>query len=443
MNIALNLTQKTEQTLTLEQRNSLEVLQFSNVELERHIYEKANENPLLTVIEPEVAYLSQLLDLATFNKRNDSYVARDQFNFMQTRIANLESPYTFLFEQIPFHKHLTPCEERILKYLIFNLNEKYFLAIELAEVAAVFQVQIQTVEQILKLLHTFEPIGIGARNLREYLLIQIDHDTEAPLLAQDFVRQHLEEIANLSVSFLAKHYKISHEETKNIIQYIRKLNPSPYVAHLDDQQVSQIPDVVVEKIENEWLIHVQHPFRPSIEINHEYVAMLKNSKENATYCKRCLKDALLLMQGIEQRDRTLYSLTNVLLILQQDFFERGIPALKPLKLKDVAQALSLHESTISRAMRHKSIKVPHGVYPFSALFVKGVANQAGELESVNQVKNHIQRLVACENKKKPLSDQQIMTALKTSGFQISRRTVAKYRQELNIPSSSKRIYSIE
>lgn len=283
-------------------------------------------------------------------------------------------------------------------------------------------------------------MGIGARNYTEFLLIQIDRDMTAPPYAASFVEHHLQHVADLSFKFLSKTYKIPMKETLRTVDYIRSLQSMPTAyhngAHEDGGFI--VPDVRVEKKAGEWLIHMQSPLRPTFEVNEEYVDMLQASHEHTAYCDSCLKDILLLSQGIEQRDRTLYTLTRVLLDLQHDFFEHGMHKLTPVRLKDLAAILDLHESTVSRAIRNKYIETPHGTYALRSLFVKGMTNHAGKMDSVMYIKQRIRELVANETVEAILTDQQLTDHLQQEGIQISRRTVAKYREELNIRSSAKR-----
>jgi len=441
MNFTLQLTQKIAQTLTTEQFQHLEILQLSDLELEKYIYEKACENPLITIKEAEVKQLNHLLDFTTINRLHTSSTDNQlDYDYTQSALAQKESVFTFLFEQIPLHQNLSELDRMILSYLIYNLNEKFFLDVTVEEVAKSFHVKVEIVESLLYLLHTFEPIGIGARNLIEYLLIQIDNDLNAPPLASEFVKYHLDKVADLSISYLSKTYNTSSKETQQILQYIRSLQPLPYVEHTIPTENYISPEIITKKVNDEWIIQIINSSIPSIEINEEYVQLLQSSNEHELYCQNCLKDILILTQGIEQRNRTLYSLIRVLLTIQAEFFEYGIEALKPVRLKDIAEILDLHESTISRAIRNKYIRTPHGTFLLRSLFIKGLTNHSGKMDSVTYVKKRIYSLIKEENKQSPLSDQQLTILLQSEDIQISRRTVAKYREELNIHSSTKRAY---
>ncbi|WP_320939429.1 RNA polymerase factor sigma-54 [Lysinibacillus capsici] len=436
----LNVSQQITQTLTTELIHQLELLQYSSSELEQHIYEKSNENPLLTVIEKNMNHTKDIVDLATMSIKGIQPKQKQQYDFIQTRLTQQHSYITQLLDQIPLHLSLTQHDREILKYFIHNLDEHLFLNVDLSKVAKSFNISLDHINTLLDLLQTFEPLGVGVRNMKEYLLIQIYNDIEAPPFAAPFIQHHLEQVANLSIKLLSTTYDTSIEETQRTIQYIRNLKPIP--ASLDNNATSVyiIPDIIISKLNGEWIIELNNRFLPKIEINQDYVDLLKESVEDYAYYQQCMNDIIALTQGIAQRDKTLYSLTRLLLDLQASFFEHGIKALYPMRLKDVAQALNMHESTISRAVKNKFIRTAHGIFALQSLFTKGIINDSGKLDSVSYIKSRIKKLVENENRKTPLSDQQLTEKLETEGIRISRRTVSKYRKELNIANSSKRIY---
>jgi len=441
VNFELQTAQKLTHTLSSEQIQHLEILQFSNQELDRYIYEKANDNPLIELVEPDLKALNRLLDVSIIQPSPTMYKSKgENTDFIQGAIAEKESVLKPLFEQIPLHQNLSPLDIKVLKYFIYNLDENFFLDLDFEETAAKFNVSENYLMDILYLLQTFEPIGVGARNRIEFLLIQVDNDLSAPPLTSKFIKYHLDKVASLSLKYLSKHYKISINETKKIVNYIRSLDPNVSTRLGGAEEGYIIPEVVVEKVHGEWIIHIPDSLLPKININEEYVLMLQSSIENADYCQKQLQDIVLLKEGIEQRNRTLYSLTRLLLTIQAEFFNYGMSALKPVRLKDVANVLELHESTISRTIRNKYIKTPHGTYAFRSLFTRGIANHSGKMDSVLYIKQRINELIASENHDNPLTDQDLTSTFQNEGIQISRRTVAKYREELNVLSSSKRMH---
>lgn len=320
MNLSMQVTTQLTQTLTVDLIQHLEILQFSDYELEKHIYEKANENPLLNVIEPQLKHMNNIVDFSTIQKSNPTIPKQqDQyFDRIQTALPQKEPIENFLLEQIPLDSNLCKTEIRVIKYLIHHLDERYFLSENIFDIANQLGKEAGLVERMLHLLQTFEPIGVGARNIQEYLVIQIKNDVNAPPLAQTFVEQHLSEVADLSIKFLSTTYKASIQQVKETLDYIRSLNP-PSINERAVGPTYVIPDVYVKKVHNEWVIELNTNSRSKIEINEVYADLLKTNPEYKNYYQNCLKDLMLLMQGIEQRDKTIYSLTRLLLELQPNF----------------------------------------------------------------------------------------------------------------------------
>ncbi|MGE8034660.1 RNA polymerase factor sigma-54 [Lysinibacillus sp. NPDC093692] len=444
MQLAIETSQKIMQVLSPQLVQHLEILQYTTNELEQYIYDKANENPLLAVTDAKVKmHYEEIMQLASYSDK--SYSAQHyapqhhSFNPIEMKFAVKESYEQFLLEQVPMHKNLSSIDLKILTFLIQSLDERLFIDVDLEVVATICKTDVMHVEALLDLLQTFEPVGVGARNYQEYLLIQVDSDALAPKLASRFIETDLELVAAQAIKQLSKKYKTSLHEVQKTIRYIKNLNPVmmgdqfeaiPYV----------MPEIEVERLREEWLIKLNRGYLPVVTIDKQYVEMLKNDPNCKTYFKDTMRDALLLLQGIEQRDKTLYELARLLVELQADFFRKGMEALKPMQLKDVADKLSLHVSTISRAVRGKYIKTPQGVYALQSLFTKGVMNISGKMDSIMYIKKRLKQLIEGEDKQKPLTDQQITNTLSAEGIQISRRTVAKYREEMNIMSSFNRMY---
>lgn len=444
MQLAIETSPKIMQVLSPQLVQHLEMLQYTTNELEQYIYDKANENPLLAVTDAKVKmHYEEIMQLASYSDK--SYSAQHyapqhhSFNPIEMKFAVKESYEQFLLEQVPMHKNLSSIDLKILTFLIQSLDERLFLDVDLEVVATICKTDVMHVEALLDLLQTFEPVGVGARNYQEFLLIQVDSDALAPKLASRFIETDLELVAAQAIKQLSKKYKASLHEVQKTIRYIKNLNPVirgdqfesiPYV----------MPEIEVERLGEEWLIKLNRGYLPVVTIDKQYVEMLKNDPNCKTYFKDSMRDALLLLQGIEQRDKTLYELARLLVELQADFFRQGMEALKPMRLKDVADKLSLHVSTISRAVRGKYLKTPHGVYALQSLFTKGVMNISGKMDSIMYIKKRLKQLIEGEDKQKPLTDQQITNTLSAEGIQISRRTVAKYREEMNIMSSLNRMY---
>lgn len=443
MHVSLEISQIQKISLTTELIQHLEILHYSGEELEGYIYEKANENPLLHVEDSKYQKsYKDVLQLASVFTNNRGNNHSEKIDSLQTRLAQKDSLEHYLLEQIPIHISLSKKDQSILKYLICSLDDRLLLDVEIEEVAEKFETTTEHVEAILDIFQTFEPIGVGAKSLTDYLLIQIDRDITAPLLAVDFVKFELENMATLSLRILSKKYGTSIKEIQKTLDYIRSLNPLPISEDKFKHIQYIVPDAEVIKRNDQWVIQLNRKYLPTVSISNTCVDLLESDPNPATkkYYQDCLKDALLLMQGIEQRDKTIYSLLRVLLEKQLDFFEKGIQEIKPMLLKDVAIILGVHESTISRTIRSKYIRTPHGIYALQSLFTKGFVNNSGKIDSVSYIKRRIKELIDSENPDNRLSDQQITHILGEENIQISRRTVAKYREGLNIFGSSKRGY---
>jgi len=444
MQMAIKTSQKVMQVLSTQLVQHLEILQYSTNELEQFIYDKANENPLLVVTDAVVkSQYEEIFQLASCSGKNFSsqyYEPKSNlFNFVEMGLAAKENYERFLLEQVPMHKNLSSKDLKILTFLIQSLDDRLFLDVDIELVSARFKTSNLHVEALVDLLQTFEPVGVGARNTKEYLLIQVERDELAPKSTYQFIKDDLELVAAQAIKQLSKKYKTPIHEVKKTVDYIKNLKPVitgdkleaiPYV----------IPEIEVEKLDEEWLIKLNRGYVPTVTIDKHYVEILKNDPNCKTYFQDTMKDALLLLQGIEQRDKTLYELARLLVKLQDDFFHQGLEAIKPMRLKDVADILGLHVSTISRAVRGKYIKTSHGVYALQTLFTKGVMNSSGKMDSIMYIKKRLKQLIEGEDKQKPLTDQLITKVLSGEGIQISRRTVAKYREEMNIMSSFNRAY---
>lgn len=442
MQLGTHQSQQIIQTLSPHLIHHLEILKFSHSALEQYIYEKGNENPLLVVEDAKVkldyedimklAFISP--DAGLKNKYQTNHI---DFDFVEARLQQKESYIEMLLEQIPLHKGISQSDLKILKFLIYSLDERLFLDIDMEAVAIQFQTTCEHVESILSMLKSFEPIGVGARNYQEYLFIQITNDPSAPELAPKIIANDLKLLSSNSLKQLSKKYKVPLQEMKEIVDYIKNLKP---IISTDKAEIATyiIPDVEVMKFEGEWIIKLNQGHLPSLSINEYYAKILKDNADYALYYKQTLQDALNLIQGIELRNKTIYELVQILLDIQSDFFHNGLIALKPMLLKDVAQKLNVHETTISRTIRGKYIQTPQGIYALRSLFTKGIVNESGEIDSVIHIKQQIKKLIDAEKKEKPISDQQITQILCDEGKKISRRTVAKYREEMNILSSFNR-----
>ncbi len=446
LQLEVNLKQNVALKMTQEMQQSLQVLQMSAVELQACITEKVSENPLLNIeyqdhqigfknIEKLVLLKNQSTSTNSTKLKNEDYT--DAQSPANQGIIDIEK---YLMEQIPFSNYLSETEHKMLLYYINNLNESGYIDIPLETVAERYDVAVESAEKVLQLLQTFEPVGIGARNLKECLLIQIAQSYSACSLPYQIVEQHLDDLAEGALKKIAGLCGKSKLEIQDAVDYIRKLKPKPLQEIIHEAIEYVIPDIIVNEVGKEWVVSVNRRHIPTVSIDEYYSQMIKEcDSKTKEYLKANLKDASILIQGLEQRDKTLYRLARLLVEMQPGFFEKGIAALKPMRLKDAAELLEVHESTISRAIKNKYIQTPCGIFGIQTLFIKGLVNTEGTIDSTFQIKAKIKEIIQSEDSKKPYSDQNLVAILNKENIQISRRTVAKYREELLISNSTKRI----
>ena len=429
----LQQTQTLKVTLTPQMLQSINMLQYSSYELMEFIQQQTVENPLLVLKEKSSHDFIVSKERSSFSSYNREQEYDPITQYSDTHVS-LER---HLMEQIMTLPEVTSKEIKIFKFLIGDLNRYGFLEIEPAMAAKIMSVSLQEMENTISILQSLDPVGVGARNIRESLLIQMRAQTDYNPLAYVMVEKHLEDIAEKKFRKIAKTYNVTLQEVQEATDYIKTLNPRPCSEFSHEMTQYIVPDVIIEKVNGEYIIIVNDRNMPQLDINPAY----KNNEmdSNDDYVKKKLQDATMLMNGMEQRKYTLYKVTQVILKLQEDFFNYGGTKLKPMTLKDVSKQLGFHESTISRATSNKYMQTPHGLYHIKNLFTTGIRNNNSvEAESSSSIKEKIKMFIDKEDKENPISDQIIVTLLQKDGIQISRRTVAKYREEARIPGSSKR-----
>lgn len=338
-------------------------------------------------------------------------------------------------------KNLKIEEKKILTYLIGNLNENGFLDIDAEEVASVFSVSQDEIEDLIQLLQSLDPIGVGAKNLTECLLIQIREHQKENTLAYMIVENSLTDLADKRYKKIAELYGVPIQKVQEAADFIRTLNPRPVSHFSNDLTHYIVPDVFLKKEKDIYSITVNDKLMPKLSINAYYTTIQETNSSESTkdYVKENFNHAQLLIKGLELRKVTLYRVTTAILEEQQEFFQKGMSGLKPMTLKYISEKLNLHESTISRATSNKYIQTPHGLFKMKSFFTRGLTRvNSEETESATIIKEKIKVLIADEDKVKPFSDQKLCQIFETAGTKISRRTIAKYREDLGIPGSSKR-----
>lgn len=326
--------------------------------------------------------------------------------------------------------------------IIGNLDEDGYLVASIEEIAAMGEWPESEVERVLLFVQKFDPVGVAARTLKECLLLQIRHLELAGTPSEAIVENHLKLLQKHQASELAQRVDLSIEELKPYIEIIRHLDPKPGRRHNPFQSQYVIPDVYIMKIDDEFVAALNEDGLPRLGISPVYRRMLekssRNSDETRAYVREKFRSALWLIKSIDQRQKTIHKVAISIINFQREFLDRGIEYLRPLVLRDVANDIGMHESTVSRVVNNKYMHTPQGVFEMKYFFHSGVHNSYGESVSSVTIKQRIRKIVESEDLSKPLSDSRIASRLEDAGLILARRTIAKYREELKIPSSSER-----
>lgn len=336
---------------------------------------------------------------------------------------------------------LSPGERRIARFLIGSLNEHGYLTLGIDEVASQLGVSEQRVEAALRQVQSLDPPGVGARSLKECLLLQWETLDDPNPLVPVLIADYLDDVAAGRIPRIAEQLGTTCAEVQAAVDLIRTLDPKPGRRFgFPDETRYVIPDVVVERVGDEYVVIVNEGPIPRLLVSNQYRQMLGSHVEGEArrFVEERVQSALWLIKAIEQRRMTLYRVTEAIVRFQRDFFDRGPRHLRPLTLREVAEAVGVHESTVSRATSGKWVQTPQGTFELKFFFSSGVNAAQGDAMAAESVKRLIQDLIGQENPAEPLSDQALTDALNQKGLKISRRTVAKYREEMGVPSSARR-----
>jgi RNA polymerase sigma-54 factor len=465
---------------------AMELLYMPLLDLQQHLKQELAENPFLEMAEAdvqeeveldeesgeepdeEIDWEEILLDGFDAGGRKQLYEQKEYFQPSAVETPDLED---FLLEQLYF-RDLSEREIRVGEEIIGNVSDEGSLSCSLEEVLAgvnswlaeVREVaweraqgiedeeereeelremevlfrpyELDEVEEMLSLVQTFDPPGIAARDLRESILIQLQRKGMENSLSAILVEEHFDDLINHRWVEIAKARGLTPLEVQDAADEIAKLDPKPGLRHSSDPERYVIPDLIVEKIDDEYMVFANDTSLPRLRLSRSYreVAREKGkfTGENKDFISSKLNSANWMIQAIEQRRQTMLKVMSFIVDRQRAFFEKGVQHLKPLTLREVAEHIEMHESTVSRVTNEKFVQTPRGVFSLKYFFSSGLSTTSGEDISARGVKAKIQALVDDENTKRPLTDQAIVNLLKAEGVNIARRTVAKYRDQLGI-----------
>lgn len=468
------LVQTQQQRLMLipKMQQALHLLQLPALQLEAYLRLELAENPLLEeepyedgreIVEQEAEetqsgeadqrndFVVEFFD----NYLNDGWerqlgeVDRDRFEedtnrkFLENIPSLLESLTNQLLDQLRLFD-LTERQRKIGEWIISEIDERGYFRSSVEQGAQSLGVKKEEVEAVLHIIQKMEPLGIGARDLKECLLIQIKALYPQEELLQVIVGNYLEELGKKQYPKIAQTLNISVESLQNLANLISSLEPCPGRALATPSPSAIVPDVIVKKIDDHYEVIVNEDSFPKLHLNKNYRTLLKSKstqQEVSNYIREKFESAKWLIQNIQRRRETIYKVSKAIVDLQREFFDKGEAYLKPLTLKRIADEVGLHESTVSRVTTNKFMDTPRGLFELKYFFSSSVDQIGGEGVSSTTIKSIIKELIDKEVKKKPLSDQGLTRTLRSRGVILARRTVAKYRQELGIlPSQLRKQY---
>jgi RNA polymerase sigma-54 factor len=367
-------------------------------------------------------------------KGQSEYEDRNHSELASSATESLEQ---HLLNQVRLHD-FSPQDRYIAQHIAGNLDRDGYLECSLEEIAAATSSDLEDVTMVADTLRFFEPVGACTRSLQECLITQLEFRGLGDSLESRIIRNHTERLEKRKYDQIAKAEGVPLDEVARAIKSIRTLDPKPGRAYSDEATRYVVPDVYAQKVGNDWVITLNEEGIPRLRISPYYSDLLREpDAANKTYLTERMRAASWLIKSIQQRQQTIYRVTESIMKFQRPFLEHGIERLKPLVLKDVAEDIEMHESTVSRITTEKYVHTPQGIFELKFFFTSGIKTSSGDISS-SSVKERIKAIVAAEAPANPISDQQIVEVLKAEKIDIARRTVAKYRESLGIASSSQR-----
>jgi RNA polymerase sigma-54 factor len=472
--LSLRLSQRLVMTPSLQQ--AIKMLQMTRLELSEAVNQEIIENPVLedaTEEEetPQPAAQAESADAQATpaeaadapEPQKDSFEEIDYESYFQdymesgynarqyeeregVPLENTLAEQTDLTEYLNWQLGMSTARPEIRKvgeFIIGNLDEDGYLQVSKEEIQTAVPASPEDVEEALAVVRSFDPPGVCAFDLPDCLRRQVRLlGIENPLL-DEILTTHWKQFLNRQFVVLAKELNVTLADLQVVLAIVKNLETKPGRRYSSDRTVYVQPDVVVRKVDGEYVVLLDEDGLPRLRISNSYRRMLHN--ENGTlgaeakeYLKERMRSAVWLIKSLDQRQRTIYKVAESIVMHQKEFLERGIEHLRPLVLRDVANDIGMHESTVSRVVSNKYIQTPRGILPMKYFFHTGIDSSAGEDVSSLSIKNKISKMISEEDPKKPLSDAKLMQRLRSEGIQIARRTVAKYREELRLASSSQR-----
>lgn len=494
MKASLQLKMGQHLTMTPQLQQAIKLLQLSTLDLQAEIQEALESNPMLELIEDNGDHDSgekQNQDQQTSssnaqdNAKEQHDSEREEFSDsipndlpvdtawediyqtsgssntgsgsgseeMESDFESRNSVSETLNDHLLWQLNLTPFSDRdraIAETIIDSIDGDGYLQSVIEDIhEGLFNgededpVELDEVSAVLKRIQHFDPPGVAAKDLQECLMLQLRQlDSETPWLPQAklVVSHYINLLGSRDYAQLIRRSRLKEEDLKDVLKLIQSLNPRPGESVIQDEPEYVVPDVVVKKIKGRWKVELNPEIAPKIRVNNNYAGFIKradNSKDN-NFMKDQLQEAKWFIKSLQSRNETLLKVASKIVAHQQGFLDYGEEAMKPLILHDIAQAVEMHESTISRVTTQKYMHTPRGIFELKYFFSSHVGTASGGECSSTAIRAIIKKLIAAENPKKPLSDSKIADVLKDQGINVARRTIAKYREAMSIPPSNER-----
>lgn len=492
MRPSLQLKMGQQLTMTPQLQQAIRLLQLSSLELQQEIQEALDSNPLLDADDDQNIneQKEQSIEDVLSSSESETKINDDDTEWSQDEINSTEAMQTeTISEDLPtdttwddymsaapassgpayegedtvyqgetnddIQDHLrwqlnlstfTEQDLAIATAIIDGVDEKGFLTLSAEDIVEAIddeEVEVEEVEAVLKRIQLFDPVGVACRGLQECLSVQLkqfSNDTPWKKEAIDVIDNYIDLLANRDYRTLLRKTRLKEPELKEILELIQQLNPNPASVVIKEDIDYVIPDVSVVKKKGRWIVELNPNSMPKLRINEQYASLSKTAKNtnDAQFVRSHLQEAKWFIKSLESRNDTLLKVSNCIVQQQQAFFEYGPEAMKPMVLNDVAEMVDMHESTISRVTTQKYMHTPRGIFELKYFFSSHVSTENGGECSSTAIRALIRKLVAAENQAKPLSDSKIAEILADQGIQVARRTIAKYRESLNIPPSNQR-----
>jgi RNA polymerase sigma-54 factor len=467
LNLGFDLSMKLQQKLSFQMIQSLKLLQVNTLQLEQLLKAELELNPMLETSEELDAEMEQSQEEPEKEREEEKEEAADEIEVNEDSVdweeyleEGFDLGYSYNEETDPNQERYEPTAvyqktldehlneqltDRILperkmllvQLLIGSLDSDGYLRFDLNDLATFAQADIFEIEEALQILQSMDPPGVGARNLRECMILQLRKRGFENSLAIKIIDERWDLFEKLKIPDISKHFNVELKDVQDAIDILKTITPKPGYQYNPEGSSTIIPDLIVEKIDGEFVVMLNDRSIPSLHINKAYANLLKKGStakgDVKKYVREKFNSASWFIKSIEQRKNTMLRVMYAILERQTNFFEKGPPNLNPLKLQDIADMIEMHISTVSRVTSNKYVQTRHGIFELKYFFTEAVGHdEEGADISSERIKNRIRELVEAESTKKPLSDQKIAELLEKENLGVARRTVAKYREQLKI-----------